>query len=252
MKLKTFSRKTIAIAMAAGMSLGGVTVAAPTAGAVGGRTGESAWYLDKEGNLISNKDPNSLLESSYETVARYPTWGISPAMGIPKGGYFEDVPVIDSPAVSGFSSANDASGQQSAATAGSSAFPHGFQKEPMQVKDMTTLDLGDGSTKESSLDAKKMYYVAFSIVNDIVKNEGLSPELRSRLKGYGYTGDFGKESAIDVDKSYYHWTGDGKITDDQLREGYLWEEGTHNSEGNTTFYSSGDYVASVVLSLIHI
>ena len=95
MKLKTFSRKTIAIAMAAGMSLGGVTVAAPTAGAVGGRTGESAWYLDKEGNLISNKDPNSLLESSYETVARYPTWGISPAMGIPKGGYFEDVPVID-------------------------------------------------------------------------------------------------------------------------------------------------------------
>lgn len=67
MTTTTFSRKTIAIAVAAGMTLGGVTVAAPVAGAVAGYD-KTVWWKDSTGG----DDPQKLAPI---TQTDSPIWG---------------------------------------------------------------------------------------------------------------------------------------------------------------------------------
>ena len=184
MHIKNFSRKTIAIAVAAGMSLGAVTVVAPTAGATSGYKGgefvpdaETA-YAENPGLAdLQNEDEVIKILSKYPKSNKdaYPVWGY-------QGGYYTDVKVPEGTA-DGFAGRSPSGMVVPTVSNG-----FGSLQNVLSLKNnYQSID------RELSVDSKKVLYVAFSLVNDISKQNGLSPAAMSKLKAAGYTGDYGKQ-----------------------------------------------------------
>ena len=220
--------KTMAVALAAGVSLGGVTVAAPTAGAVAGHDRAISWEDSDRGN-----DPNNLTPVTWKDR---PTWG-SPMEG--SGGVYTDVPTSDG-LLTGFS------GVYGGYTAGKVAGgaedgvpPYG---ESTLLRDMRTAGIhSDAPERDLSMDSKKMLYVAYSFVNDIVENQGLSQEAQNVLIKNGYEGEFYDE--LTMSKNY--WSGE---YDDVLvfdKKPTIEEVRGEATSGNAMVITKADYVAFV-------
>ncbi|WP_196189515.1 hypothetical protein [Corynebacterium guaraldiae] len=143
-----------------------MTVAAPTAGAVGGYT-----YKEMEGRL---SNPSDLT-----------TWGYM-------GGYVNNVPTKGGE-VDGFStqfgtgenawSIFYGDGDEQAKGFYSDAIPLGSVK----VQEVQGEPLPGGS-RDLSMSAKKLVFVASIVGNDIVKNEGLSEKTKQLFASAGYVG----------------------------------------------------------------
>ena len=193
---KRVFNKTMAVALAAGVSLGGVTVVAPMAGATAGHKGSEfvvdfpAAEADNPGLWdIDNEEEYYNIISKYPKANNdvYPTWGYL-------GGYYEDVKVPEG-VTDGFSGRS---------TSGMvvPTVPQGFG--PLQnVSSLKNnyLDID----RDLSIDVKKVMYVAFSFVDDIVKNNGLSDSAKSKLETAGYSGDYGKSyvNEFGIDEAIY-------------------------------------------------
>lgn len=222
-----FSRKTIAIALAAGMTLGGVTVAAPTAGAVAGYEQAYDWRGATGKNNPGNLDP-------YIQYKNTPTWG-TPFVG--SGGVYVNVPTADGE-LTGFSGVY---GSRSAGdSAGGEGLPYG---EHTLLRDMKTSGIRESESpqRDMSMDSKKMLYVAYSFANDVVKNQGLSQQVRDKLVQNGYTGEF----IDDVTMTRNFWasqygdilTFDKKPSVEEVRN--------KATTGDALVITKGDYVAYV-------
>lgn len=222
-----FSRKTVAIAVAAGMSLGGVTVVAPTAGAVAGYEGAHHWYDATGDGVISPLSQEHL-----------PTWGY-PYSNF--GGVFTDVPTSDG-LLTGFS------GSHVGYTAGTvkdevkrqNTEPYG---EATQLSAMKTFGLHpEAPTRDMSIDAKKMLYVAYSFANDIAKNEGLTQETRDALVAHGYKGDFYDELVMADDKFFSEPYDQVLLSDKRMSPEEIREKA---STDPVMVLTKADYVATV-------
>lgn len=228
MTTTTFSRKTIAIALAAGMTLGAVTVATPMAGAVAGYDKAVNWKDSTGGN-----DPNNLAPITWKDR---PTWG-SPMEG--SGGVYTDVPTSDG-LLTGFSGVYG--GYTAGTVAGGvedSVPPYG---SPSLLRDMKTAGMHpDAPERDMSMDSKKMLYVAYSFVNDIVKNQGLSQEAQDALIRGGYKGEFYDE--LTMSKNYWSGSYDDILVFD--KKPTVEEVRGKATTGNAMVITKADYVAFV-------
>lgn len=221
-----FSRKTVAIAIASAVAMGGIGI--PQAGAVAGYDRAVSWK-----DSTGNNDPNNLTPVTWKDR---PTWG-SPMEG--SGGVYTDVPTSDG-LLTGFS------GVYGGYTAGKVAGgaedgtpPYG---ESSLLRDMRTSGIHpDAPERDLSMDSKKMLYVAYSFVNDIVKNQGLSQEAQSTLIKNGYKGEFYDE--LTMSKNY--WSGE---YDDVLvfdKKPTVEEVRGNATTGNAMVITKADYVTFV-------
>ena len=175
-----FSRKTVAIAIASAVAVSGIAI--PQAGATAGYKGGS---FTPDENAAAEQHPNyhELPENEKEVIlAQYPiateenlpTWGL-------QGGYYVDIKTPEG-------SSNGFSGRATSGHAASDV-PNGYGP----VQDLLTVkNKYEGNDRDLSTDAKKVLYVTYSIVKDIVENNGLSEETKNKLAAAGYSGDFGK------------------------------------------------------------
>ncbi len=157
---KSFSRKTLSIALAASVAAGGITVAAPSASAIGGYTPDEVM-------------PNSPYKDNYAT------WGL-------QGGYVQGVPVKDGK-VNGFSSGT---GLNALSMITIDDEREGYYSDPIALDSMELSDSGystDVVTSATlSMDLKKVIYAIALINNDIVENNGLSQDVKDLFAHVGY------------------------------------------------------------------
>lgn len=208
MTTTTFSRKTIAIAVAAGVSLGGVTVATPVAGAVAGvegastiltqpkRTDQGIVVRDDRGLRVPDMNYKGdgadapgihdrgelLLVASGSPAA---TWG-----GY-NGGIYDHVNVTGGNKVSGFGFGAGGEHAPSAAIGNKNYFGDLKDLSTLTVRDYVNHDEVEDSEVPSSI--KKVLAVTFAIANDINNKGRVSPEVEAKFAEFGYTGDFGRE-----------------------------------------------------------
>ena len=201
-----FSRKVIAIALAAGVSLGGVTITVPTAGATAGIDGYQyivpKYKLDENGHVIL-ESTTEFVETLYgpESGIAAPTFG-----SFEFGGLYNNVNATTddkTEKVSGFGVGERLGHENlnvSNAVYGDKAYG-----EPKELKDLRVKDVwSDTNYTEGTLygplnpddhlpvKMQKQLAVITAIANDIAKNNGLSDELRAKFAENGYTGDFGE------------------------------------------------------------
>lgn len=110
------------------------------------------------------------------------------------------------------------------------------------LRDMRTAGIHpDAPERDMSMDSKKMLYVTYSFVNDIVKNQGLSQESRDKLTSNGYVGEFFDDATM----SESFWANmndeihifDNKPSIDDIRN--------KSKTGNSLVITKADYVAYV-------
>ena len=169
---RTFN-KTMAIAIASAVTIGGVAV--PQAGAVAGHVGVDYWRDESGQNNPKNLTPNVV-------NGNVPTWGAP----YPGGGIYTDIPTSDG-TLTGFS------GVYGGYTAGTALENSDFiYHDPALIRDMKTSGIREdvAPQRDMSMDSKKMLYVAYSFANDVAKNEGLSQAARDKLLQSGYKGKF--------------------------------------------------------------
>ena len=208
MTTSTFSRKTIAIALAAGVTLGGVTVATPVAGAVAGvegastiltqpkRTDQGIVVRDDRGLRVPDMnykgdgadapgihDRGELLLVAVGSPAA--TWG-----GY-NGGIYDHVNVTGGNKVSGFGFGTGGEHAPSAAIGNKNYFGDLKDLSTLTVRDYVNHDEVEDSEVPSSI--KKVLAVTFAIANDINNKGRVSPEVEAKFAEFGYTGDFGRE-----------------------------------------------------------
>ena len=186
--MKKFN-KTLSIALAVGVSLGGVTVAAPAAGAIGGYT---------------SKEMGGYIGDSH----KHAQWGYT-------GGYVTDVKTKDGK-VDGFSTQYGTSDHAGAIFHKSTTIASkGFYSDPVPLNSVKVDAYGNNNNPRGfSMSAKKLVYVAAVLGNDIVKNQGLTEKSKEVFSnaGYkgkptesGYVGFFGENYGI----SFTHKRADG-------------------------------------------
>lgn len=224
--MKKFN-KTLAIAIAVGVSVGGFQV--PVAGAVAGYDRAHHWEDSTGGNNPNNLTPH--------TQSNTPTWG-SPYHG--SGGIYTDVPTSDGE-LTGFSgvygsrSAGDAVGDETPESA-----PY---RETSLLRDMKTSGIREEEApqRDMSMDSKKMLYVAYSFANDIVKNQGLSQETRDKLVQNGYTGEF--FDVATMSENFYSSSFDDILIFDKKPS--IEEVRNKATTGNAMVITGADYVAFI-------
>lgn len=208
MTTTTFSRKTIAIAVAAGMTLGGVTVATPVAGAVAGvegastiltqpkRTDQGTVVRDDRGLRVPDMnykgdgadDPGIRNRGELHLYTRdvpAATWG-----GY-YGGIYDNVNVTGGSKVSGFGFGTGGEHAPGAAINRKNHFGDLKDLSALTVRDYINNDEVADSEVPSSI--KKVLAVTFAIANDVNNKGRVSPEVEAKFAEYGYTGDFGRE-----------------------------------------------------------
>ncbi|OFR62921.1 hypothetical protein [Corynebacterium sp. HMSC078H07] len=188
--MKKFN-KTLAIALAVGVSLGGFQV--PVAGAVAGYKGgffipDFTSALEQHPNLyeLPQNEMNAILaQYPKANEENLPVWGYT-------GGYYADIRIPEGTA-DGFSGRSS-----SGLTALEANNGYGSLQDLLLLKNRFF-----NNDRDLSTDSKKVLYVAYSIVQDIVKNNGLSKEVKNKLAAAGYSGDFGKNRISNDDPSDY-------------------------------------------------
>lgn len=204
-----------------------MTVAAPTAGATAGYEGgefvpdfERAYAENP--SLENETDEKKVAEvlSKYPKAQREdaPIWGL-------QGGYYSDIKVPE----------GTASGFAGRSTSGM-AIPHvesGYgPTQSLNSLKNKYLDID----RELSVDAKKVIFVAFSLVDDVQKNNGLSPAAKAKLSAAGYTGDYGKtpNPLTPLSPTFY---------DTRPQESEILVDSEGNLQSNVTPITAGDTLA---------
>ena len=206
MTTRAFTRKTIAIAVAAGMTLGGVSVAAPTAGAVGG-VKDGTWFyvsngepaqggtakqvvLNDTGGVRKDVTPHHNAPT-YGTVENYDMSVTRVSEPYLSRGIFEDMPVFnmnkDAKAVVGslsedwFDSLNQG------------VDPDAFNEDSrftIQYDLNETEQIYNFDTRLST-SSKKVILASYLVARDIYDNNGVvSDNLRAVLNKHGFNGKF--------------------------------------------------------------
>ncbi len=198
----TFSRKTIAIAVASAVTMGGIAI--PQAGAVAGVEGasyvRSTPKMSPDGeNLLRDENGYLVPDMEAEYTSDYGEMGVGgviPAAtwGGFYGGIYDHVDVAGDNKVSGFGFGVGGTYAPGVAINTDSYFG--------QAKDLSTLTYGDyfrGNGGDASLNdveapmsVKKLLAVAFAIANDVNEKGRLSPEMEAKFAEFGYIGDFGR------------------------------------------------------------
>ena len=202
-----FSRKTIAIAVAAGMSFGAVTVAAPTAGAVGGIK-DGTWFYVTDGKTVPGGTSTQVVlndaggvrkevtprshTATYGTVEDYTAvdenrWHHAPL----SRGIFEDMPVFnlgkDAEAVVGSLSENWFKTLEPGTD-------HDSFNEDSRFTIMYDLNETEQIYKfdtRMSMSSKKVILASYLVSRDIYDNNGVvSDNLLAVLKKHGFNGKF--------------------------------------------------------------
>lgn len=192
----TFSRKTIAIAVASAVTMGGIAI--PQAGAVAGVEGasyvRSTPKMSPDGeNLLRDENGYLVPDMEAEYTSDYGEMGVSgviPAAtwGGFYGGIYDNVNVAGGNKVSGFGFGVGGTFAPGIAV--------GTENHFGDLKDLSSLTYGDYLAQEGVGDAevpmsvKKVLAVAFAIANDVNKKGRLSPEVEAKFAEFGYTGDF--------------------------------------------------------------
>ena len=160
-----FSRRALAIALAAGTAFGSVTVTTPSASAIGGYT------------------PDEMMLNTPERD-NYTTWGFL-------GGYVRGVPVKNGK-VNGFSTGTGQNALSIFTHEGwSGEGHHGYYSDPIALDSVVVsgggiFDEYGVSSVPLSMDLKKLIYVIALINNDIVENNGLSQDVKDVFAHVGY------------------------------------------------------------------
>ncbi|WP_070841385.1 hypothetical protein [Corynebacterium sp. HMSC074C04] len=247
-----FSRKTIGIAIASAVAMGGISI--PQAGAVTGIDGigyiATAPKADEQGNPILDENGLQIPDMEYPGIEYMggPTTGFAmPTWGGIYGGTYNNVNVIDN----GKSAKTSGFGYEKTLTSKESPghFVYDTTRTYGDAIDLADLKLGDIANHfgEDELKEKlstptlKTMAVMGAIAKDVHTNGTISPEVRTKFAEFGYTGDFFHNALIAINEAdgdiHYYQT--GAANEEEMAKRYI-------NGGGGTQRTSADFLLDVM------
>lgn len=247
-----FSRKTVGIAIASAVAMGGIAV--PQAGAVTGIDGigyiATAPKADEQGNPILDENGLQIPDMEYPGIKYMggPTTGFAmPTWGGLYGGTYNNVNALKNgkpTKVTGFGYTKGEAEESPGNFVYDTSRTYG---DAIDLADLTLGDIAnhfdeDELKEKLSTPTLKTMAVMGAIAKDVHTNGTISPEVRTKFAGFGYNGDFFHNALTARDQNdptgmTYFQT--GAANEEEMAKRYL------NSEGDVQ-QTSADFLVQVM------